>query len=252
MWFIESSPAPCIYILQRQAELKVGDKLADYSDFYRKLKRVPAGDMKSLADYNNGKPLVVFFYPKADTPGCTKEACKFRDDYAIFKVREQGGGAEGGRDSRGGAGGWAGFLAPLSAPFLLQSSLVLFNRDHDTCSFPSILRLDKKENVEIYVPRVFSTLRTRQDAGAEVVGISGDDVAAQGAFQSKHRLPFDLLCDANNFVRKDFGIKSEMLGLLPGRVTYVIDKQGVCRMAFTSMLDAEMHVKQAVEMIKKL
>jgi thioredoxin-dependent peroxiredoxin len=37
----------------------------------------------SLADYQ-GKPVVLYFYPKDDTPGCTKEACNFRDDYDVY------------------------------------------------------------------------------------------------------------------------------------------------------------------------
>src|SRR6202021_2181211 len=40
----------------------------------------------SLSDYH-GKRLILYFYPKDDTPGCTKEACAFRDGYAEFKKR---------------------------------------------------------------------------------------------------------------------------------------------------------------------
>jgi len=42
------------------------------------------GKVHSLADYQ-GKTIVLYFYPKDDTPGCTKEACSFRDDYSAFK-----------------------------------------------------------------------------------------------------------------------------------------------------------------------
>lgn len=42
------------------------------------------GGAISLADFKNRK-LVLFFYPKADTPGCTKEACSFRDSYSAIK-----------------------------------------------------------------------------------------------------------------------------------------------------------------------
>jgi peroxiredoxin Q/BCP len=41
------------------------------------------GVSRSLSDYL-GKPVVLFFYPKDDTPGCTTEACAFRDDYAVY------------------------------------------------------------------------------------------------------------------------------------------------------------------------
>jgi peroxiredoxin Q/BCP len=39
---------------------------------------------RSLSDYR-GKPVVLYFYPKDDTPGCTKEACGFRDDYSAYE-----------------------------------------------------------------------------------------------------------------------------------------------------------------------
>ena len=42
------------------------------------------GQMHSLSDYR-GKPVVLYFYPKDDTPGCTKEACGFRDDYSAYE-----------------------------------------------------------------------------------------------------------------------------------------------------------------------
>ena len=45
-----------------------------------------AGNIVRWADYR-GKPVVVFFYPRADTPGCTKEACAFRDLSAAFAAR---------------------------------------------------------------------------------------------------------------------------------------------------------------------
>jgi thioredoxin-dependent peroxiredoxin len=42
------------------------------------------GTQRSLSDYR-GKPVVLYFYPKDDTPGCTKEACSFRDDYSAYE-----------------------------------------------------------------------------------------------------------------------------------------------------------------------
>lgn len=41
------------------------------------------GTPRSLSDYR-GKQVVLYFYPKDDTPGCTKEACSFRDDYSAY------------------------------------------------------------------------------------------------------------------------------------------------------------------------
>ncbi len=44
-----------------------------------------SGKMLSLNDFIGEKPVVLFFYPKDDTPGCTKQACLFRDNYEVFK-----------------------------------------------------------------------------------------------------------------------------------------------------------------------
>ncbi len=68
-------------------------------------------------------------------------------------------------------------------------------------------------------------------AGAVVMGVSSDPVDSHQAFASCHRLPFLLLSDADSSLRKAFGVP-KTLGLLPGRVTYVIDKQGVVRHVF--------------------
>lgn len=58
--------------------LKVGDKVPSFSA------KDQDGNTISLSDYK-GKKLVVFFYPKANTPGCTAEACNLRDNYASFQ-----------------------------------------------------------------------------------------------------------------------------------------------------------------------
>lgn len=42
------------------------------------------GTVRKLSDYR-GSPVVLYFYPRDDTPGCTKEACNFRDDYSAYK-----------------------------------------------------------------------------------------------------------------------------------------------------------------------
>jgi thioredoxin-dependent peroxiredoxin len=43
-----------------------------------------AGTVRNLSDYR-GNPVVLYFYPKDDTPGCTTEACNFRDDYGVYQ-----------------------------------------------------------------------------------------------------------------------------------------------------------------------
>lgn len=59
--------------------LKVGDKVPDFSV------NDQDGNEVQLADYR-GKKLVVFFYPKASTPGCTAEACNLRDNYSALQA----------------------------------------------------------------------------------------------------------------------------------------------------------------------
>ncbi|PNW77104.1 hypothetical protein CHLRE_10g422300v5 [Chlamydomonas reinhardtii] len=66
-----------------RAELKVGEKLEDYPNYYKVLK-TSEGKTISLSSYKGKQPIVLFFYPKAATPGCTKEACRFRDEYSRF------------------------------------------------------------------------------------------------------------------------------------------------------------------------
>lgn len=119
--------------------------------------------------------LVIYFYPKDDTPGCTAEACSFRDQFADF-----------------------------------------------------------------------------EDIGAKVIGISSDTVKKHREFAQKHNLPFTLLSDVNKRVRKAFGVPSDMLGLLPGRVTYVVDKKGVVRHVFNSQFNATKHVGEAAKILKQI
>ncbi len=126
------------------------------------------------SDQLGGKALVLFFYPKDDTPGCTMEACAFRDSYSDL-----------------------------------------------------------------------------QAMGAEVWGVSGDDAASHQRFASRHNLPYPLLVDKGNQLRKAFGVPS-VLGLLPGRVTYVIDGQGVVRHVFNNLLDGPAHRREAIEALQRL
>ena len=120
-----------------------------------------------------GQPVVVFFYPRDDTPGCTTEACHFRDNLTHF-----------------------------------------------------------------------------QTLGATVLGVSGDDLESHERFAAKHNLAFPLLADTGNGVRKRFGVPSAMF--LPGRVTYVIDREGVVRLVFNALLNARAHVQQARTCLEQL
>jgi len=135
---------------------------------------VDASGVERRRDALGGKALVLFFYPKDDTPGCTMEACAFRDSYSDL-----------------------------------------------------------------------------QELGAEVWGVSGDDAASHRRFAAKHQLPFPLLVDQGNRLRKAFGVPS-VLGLLPGRVTYVIDGSGVIRHVFNNLLDGPAHRREALEVLRQL
>jgi thioredoxin-dependent peroxiredoxin len=88
-------------------------------------------------------------------------------------------------------------------------------------------------------------------AGAVVIGVSGDSPATHLAFAGRQRLPFHLLSDQEGSLRRAFGVP-KTLGLFPGRVTYVIDKEGVVRHVFNAQLAADRHVEEALETVRKL
>ncbi|XP_076890603.1 peroxiredoxin Q, chloroplastic-like [Bidens hawaiensis] len=132
------------------------------------------GKNVSLSKFK-GKPVVVYFYPADETPGCTKQACAFRDSYEKFKK-----------------------------------------------------------------------------AGAQVVGISGDDAASHKAFAKKYRLPFTLLSDEGNKVRKDWGVPSDLFGTLPGRQTYVLDKNGVVQLIYNNQFQPEKHIDETLKLLQTL
>ncbi|HEY0250286.1 MAG TPA: peroxiredoxin [Kofleriaceae bacterium] len=146
--------------------VNVGDKLPDST------LQSASGPVK-IRDHV-GKTLVIYFYPKDETPGCTKEACAFRDSYADFV-----------------------------------------------------------------------------DAGAEVIGVSRDDAGSHEGFKTHHNLPFTLLSDPDGKVATEFGVK-KTLGILPGRVTFVFDKTGVCKSRFESQIRVGKHVDDALALVKKL
>ncbi|KAK3131848.1 hypothetical protein QOZ80_6AG0512290 [Eleusine coracana subsp. coracana] len=132
------------------------------------------GKPVSLSKFK-GKPVVVYFYPADETPGCTKQACAFRDSYEKFKK-----------------------------------------------------------------------------AGAEVIGISGDDAASHKAFAQKYRLPYTLLADEGNKVRKDWGVPADLFGTLPGRQTYVLDKNGVVQYIYNNQFQPEKHIAETLKILQGL
>jgi thioredoxin-dependent peroxiredoxin len=112
-----------------------------------------SGETVKLSAFR-GRPVVLYFYPKDDTPGCTTEACEFRDAYDVFRER-----------------------------------------------------------------------------GAEVLGVSPDDVASHGKFKTKYELPFTLLADPEHQVAEKYGVWGERssygktsMGIK--RSTFIIDEDG--------------------------
>lgn len=132
------------------------------------------GTMFDINTVLGKKNLVIYFYPKDDSPGCTAQACSFRDQFEVFK-----------------------------------------------------------------------------EADAVIIGISGQSVESHKEFALKHRLTFTLLSDEGNKIRKQFGVPTSFLGLLPGRVTYVADKSGKVIYIFNSQVNATKHVDEALRILKE-
>jgi peroxiredoxin Q/BCP len=153
---------------RRDGSVRVGDTAPDFT--------LPSqtGEPVRLRDLLSRGAVVLYFYPKDETPGCTREACSFRDSYEAFS-----------------------------------------------------------------------------DAGAEVVGVSSDSVTSHRAFAEHHDLPFVLVSDPDGKLRKQYGVRST-LGILPGRVTFVIDREGVVRQVFSSQVDAQRHVREALAILDEI
>ena len=154
--------------MTKDAKVRVGDIAPDFT--------LPdqRGEPVRLRDLLGRKTVVLYFYPKDATPGCTLEARAFRDSYQAF---------------------------------------------------------------------------TAQDA--EVIGVSSDSVRSHRRFAARHGLPFVLLSDTGGAVRERYGVE-RTLGLLPGRVTYVIDKAGVVRQVYSSQLLATRHSREALSVLATL
>lgn len=148
--------------------IKVGDMAPDFT------LTAQTGVPVSLKDFRSQKSVVLYFYPKDDTPGCTAESCAFRDSYQVFK-----------------------------------------------------------------------------DAGAEVIGVSSDSTESHQKFASKHNLPFILLSDVGGQLRKSYEVPADFF-ILPGRVTYIIDKEGVIRHIFNSQMNFKAHVDEALKTLKSI
>jgi peroxiredoxin Q/BCP len=87
-------------------------------------------------------------------------------------------------------------------------------------------------------------------AGAEVIGISSDSVESHRQFASDNQLPFPLLSDVDGLIRKGYGVPTAFG--LPGRVTYIIDRQGIVRYIFFSQFTSKRHVDVALATLQAI
>jgi len=83
-------------------------------------------------------------------------------------------------------------------------------------------------------------------AGAILLGVSGDTHASHVSFAQKHKLPYPLLSDADGAIRRAWRVPRSLLGLVPGRVTYVVNPQGLISMVFSSQFRASEHAQRAL------
>jgi thioredoxin-dependent peroxiredoxin len=119
--------------------------------------------------------------------------------------------------------------------------------------------LTEKRNVALYfypkdaTPGCTAEARAFRDAydafaaaDTEVIGVSSDSVKSHKRFAAQQGLPFRLLSDRDGAVRKLYGVE-RTLGVLPGRVTYVIGRGGVVRHIYSSQLRATRHPREALQ-----
>jgi thioredoxin-dependent peroxiredoxin len=88
-------------------------------------------------------------------------------------------------------------------------------------------------------------------AGAVVIGVSANSIKSHRQFVEERRLPFLLVSDKDGTLRKAFGVP-KLLGLAPGRTTYVIDKAGVVRLKFTAHFSSGGHIEEALRVVREL
>jgi thioredoxin-dependent peroxiredoxin len=85
---------------------------------------------------------------------------------------------------------------------------------------------------------------------AEVIGISPQTVDSHKSFAKRHKLPFILLSDPQNKVRKLYGVTST-LGVVPGRATFVIGKDSIVKYVFSSQFQPAKHAEKALNALER-
>ncbi|HEY9261215.1 peroxiredoxin [Chitinophaga sp.] len=128
-----------------------------------------------------------------------------------------------------------------------------FNIDSVLGKQPLVIYFYPKDETSVCTKEACSFRDNFQDFqkyGALVIGISSDGVASHKSFATHHHLPFTLLSDPQNEVRKLFGVPKTFV--IPGRVTYIVDKEGVVVHEFNSMRDGEKHVTESLAALQKM
>ena len=92
----------------------------------------------------------------------------------------------------------------------------------------------------------------RKEFKADVVGISDQGAESKQKFAQELGLDFSILADEGDAVRKEFGVPKAAFGFLPGRVTYVLDKDGVCTSVYDNLADAASHIEKAKEALAEI
>ncbi len=85
----------------------------------------------------------------------------------------------------------------------------------------------------------------------EVFGISADSIQSHKSFAQRYKLTFQLLSDTNNHVRKQFKVPANLFGLIPGRVTYIVNKTGIISHLINNQTNPEKHIQETLEFIQK-
>ena len=86
----------------------------------------------------------------------------------------------------------------------------------------------------------------------EVFGISADSVASHKKFADQFRLTFNLLSDVGNTVRKSFKVPANLFGLIPGRVTYIVNKEGKIVHIINNQMNPDKHIEETIKTITSL
>ena len=92
----------------------------------------------------------------------------------------------------------------------------------------------------------------RKEYKADVVGISGQGAESKQKFAAELGLDFSILADEGDEVRKAFKVPKAAFGFLPGRVTYVLDKNGVCTSVYDNLTDAASHINAAKDALSEM